>query len=212
MKSHNPITFDFCSLQISLCKNGSTITLQGEATEGALQNINGKQLQKLLRASKGTAQGFICMMSMKEDHAPAMTITSVAPPLQQVLDDYKEVFTEPKGLPPARSCDQTIPLLQGSQPVNQRSYRVPYIQKAEIKKQIKEMLAAGVIQESSSPYASPIILVKKKDGTWRMCVDYRRLNELTVKNKYLIPLIDELLDELKGASWFTKIDLRSGYL
>lgn len=81
----------------------------------------------------------------------------------------------------------------------------------EIEKQIKEMLNSGIIQKSSSSFASPIILVKKKDGTWRMCVNYRKLNDVKVKNKYPIPLIDELLDELKNAKWFTKLDLRSGY-
>lgn len=83
--------------------------------------------------------------------------------------------------------------------MNQRGYRVPYVEKIEIELQIKELLQPGFIQDRKSMFSSPKILVKKKDGSWHMCVDYKRLNSITVKNKYPIPIIDDLLDELKGA-------------
>lgn len=101
--------------------------------------------------------------------------------------------------------------MEGANPVNLRPYRYPTMQKTVIEGLINEMLEKGVIQPSSSPFASPVVLVKKKNGGWRLCIDYRALNKLTIKNQYPIPLIEDLFDELGGARVFSKLDLRAGY-
>jgi hypothetical protein len=121
------------------------------------------------------------------------------------------LFQEPKELPPSRSFDHSIPLIEGVKTVNIKPYRYSPAQKDEIERQLREMLENGKIQPSSNPFASPVLLVKKKDGSWRFCVDYRQLNNMIVKNKYPLPIVDELLDELHGARWFSKLDMKSGY-
>ncbi|KAJ3709255.1 hypothetical protein LUZ61_012960 [Rhynchospora tenuis] len=135
----------------------------------------------------------------------------ILPPLQEVLDAFSVVFSDPSSLPPVRSIDHQIPLQFEAVPVNIRPYRFSHFQKLEIEKIVEELLLSGYIRASTSPFVSPILLVKKKDQSWRLCVDYRKLNDVTVKNKFPIPIIDDLLDELHGAKFFSKLDLKSGY-
>lgn len=131
--------------------------------------------------------------------------------LLSILSDFSDVFAKPYGLPPKRSHDHKIPISSESRPINVRPYKYPHYQKNEIEKMVTGLLQSGVIRPSTSPYSSPILLVKKHDGSWRLCVDYCALNDVIVKDKFPIPVIDELLDELNGAHVFSKLDLRSGY-
>lgn len=133
------------------------------------------------------------------------------PAVQAILDEFAAVFAEPVGLPPRRSCDHTIPLVQGAQPVSARPYRYAPALKSEIEAQVTDMLQSGLIQPSTGAFSSPALLVHKKDGGWRFDVDYLMLNALTIKSKFPIPIIDELFDELSGAFWFSVLDLRASF-
>jgi hypothetical protein len=129
-----------------------------------------------------------------------------------IVQEYPDVFPEElPGMPPDRDIEFIIDLIPGTAPIAKRPYRMAPAELAELKEQLRDLQQKGYIRPSSSPWGAPVLFVKKKDGSMRMCVDYRSLNEVTIKNKYPLPRIDDLFDQLKGAKYFSKIDLRSGY-
>lgn len=131
---------------------------------------------------------------------------------ERIIQEYKDVFAPiPKGLPPERTHDHRIELLPNSQPISKPAYRLAATELDELRRQLDKLLEHGHIRPSKSPYGSPVLFVKKKNGEMRMCVDYRALNNITVKNAYPLPRIDELLNRLSQARYFSKIDLASGY-
>jgi hypothetical protein len=129
-----------------------------------------------------------------------------------VVCEYPDVFLkELPGMPPDCNIEFSIELLPGTASISKRSYRMDVKDLVELKNEMEELLEKGIIHLSSSPWGAPVLFVSKKDGSRRMCVDYRSLNEVTIKNKYPLPLIEDLFDHMKGAKIFSKIDLRTGY-
>ncbi|XP_020082482.1 uncharacterized protein LOC109706087, partial [Ananas comosus] len=204
LKTYGKVTFDYNNHTVSLDKDGQQLVLKGLAVGTGLKMLTAKEWKR-------DCQEGICCAIAKIAQIGECEEQVIPESIKEILQQFEDVFEEPKGLPPTRRQDHRIPLQGASQPVNIRPYRYTYEQKNEIERQVKEMLESGIIQPSTSPFASPVLLVKKKDNTWRFCVDYRQLNKLTVKDKYPIPLIDDLLDELGGSAYFSKIDLRAGY-
>jgi hypothetical protein len=129
-----------------------------------------------------------------------------------VVEEFVDVFPEElPGMPPEREVEFYIDLIPGTVPIAKRPYRMAPTELAELKLQIADLQQKGYIRPSSSPWGAPVLFITKKDGSMRMCIDYRSLNEVTIKNKYPLPRIDDLFDQLQGAKYFSKIDLRSGY-
>jgi hypothetical protein len=169
--------------------------------------------RKVVRLTKrdGTAVEFVAMVQTDQgsmlNEAKAIALEDI-----RVVQEYPDVFPEELlAMPPDRDIEFVIELLPGTSAISKRPYRISVNELAELKKQIAELQSKGFIRPSSSTWGAPVLFVEKKHGTQRMCVDYRSLNEVTIKNKYPLPWIEDLFDQMKGASVFLKIDLRSGY-
>jgi hypothetical protein len=164
-----------------------------------------------LTSSEGESFEFVATLPSIADYAvnqlKANSIEDI-----RVVCEYPDVFPDDLPvMPPERDIEFIIDLLPGTAPIAKRPYRMSVGELEELKKQLKELLDKQFIHPISSPWGAPVIFVGKKYGTQRMCVDYRALNEVTIKNRYPLPCIEDLFDQLKGARVFSKIDLRLGY-
>ncbi|GJR43974.1 retrotransposon protein, putative, ty3-gypsy subclass [Tanacetum coccineum] len=184
------------------------LIIRGDSCDGGskLNIISCTKTQKYIE--KG-CQVYLAQVTSKkaEDKSEEKRLEDVP-----IVREFPEVFPEDlPGLPPARQVEFQIDLVPGAAPVARAPYRLAPAEMQELSTQLQELSDRGFIRPSSSPWGAPVLFVKKKDGSFRMCIDYRELNKLTVKNRYPLPRIDDLFDQLQGSRVYSKIDLRSGY-
>ncbi|GJR85425.1 putative reverse transcriptase domain-containing protein [Tanacetum coccineum] len=179
-----------------------TLVVEGDRSTSRLKIIS------CIKASKYIERGHQLFVAHVTEKEPKEKRLEDVP----VIRDFPEVFPDDlPGLPPPRQVEFKIELVPGAAPVARAPYRLAPSELKELADQLQELSEKGFIRPSSSPWGAPVLFVKKKDGSFRMCIDYRELNKLTVKNRYPLPRIDDLFDQLQGSSVYSKIDLRSGY-
>ncbi|GJV65130.1 putative reverse transcriptase domain-containing protein [Tanacetum coccineum] len=179
-----------------------TLIIRGDQSKTRLNLISCIKTERYI--SRGYQVFIVQVMEKKSDERRLEDIP--------VVREFLEVFPEDlHGLPPVRQVEFQIELIPGAAPVAQAPYRLAPSEMQELSNQLQELADRGFIRTSTSPWGAPVLFVKKKDGSFRMCIDYRELNKLTIKNRYPLPRIDDLFDQLQGSSTYSKIDLRSGY-
>ena len=182
--------------------SGEEVTFIGERSNPISNVISATTARTMVR--KGCEACLAYMIDTKRTKSSLLDIPTVC--------DYPNVLPEElPGFPPHREIEFEIDVVQGATPASITPYRMALLELKELKLQLQELLEKVFIRPSVSPWGAPVLFVKKKDGALRLCVDYRQLNKMIVKNKYLLPRINDLFDQLKGESVFSKIDLRSGY-
>ncbi|XP_028181354.1 uncharacterized protein LOC114368228 [Glycine soja] len=205
LRQFGPITTDCTTFSMKFTHMGQPIELHADVSTGP-KPISTPQVKRLLQTGSASALFHLKLIHDPQPD-PQLHLPHPIPAVEALLTQFQHLFQQPSSLPPPCSIVHHINLLPNTPPINVRPYRYPQFQKSEIKKQVSELLASGLVQPSMSPYSSPVLLVKKKDGTYRMCVDYRALNAATVRDRFPISTIDELLDELGSVAWFSKLDL-----
>ncbi|XP_061352732.1 uncharacterized protein LOC133297581 [Gastrolobium bilobum] len=187
-----PVVLDYSKLTMEFAWAGETIKLQGDKHAGPI-SLN--QFRKLQHRGQVASLFQLTLLDSVISEPPPDN----CPEVQLILSDFEELFNEPKEIPPYRVLDHEIHLQPQVSPINVRPYRYPHYQNVEIEKQVQQMLDSGFIRLSTSLFSSPVLSVKKKDGTWRFCIDYRALNNITIKDRFPIRTTDALMDELGGS-------------
>ncbi|XP_042012417.1 uncharacterized protein LOC121760890 [Salvia splendens] len=214
LKQMRRVTSDYVDGTLEFSRNGKRVCLK--LVPPSAREVSLKTFSSLLQLQGGEELFELIQLPPTESN-PATEDGTLALPrelpeeIRSVLVSHGDVFGLPSGMPPRRQFDHKIHILPDAKPINVKPYRYPYFQKNEIEKQVKEMLESGLIRPSQSPFSSPVLLIRKKDGSFRFCIDYRALNAATIPDHFPIPTTDELFDELGAARFFTKLDLRSGY-
>ncbi|KAA0051401.1 Ty3/gypsy retrotransposon protein [Cucumis melo var. makuwa] len=204
---------DWKNLILTFFEQGNKVAIKGDPSLTKTQ----VSLKGMMKNWDTDDQGYLveCRALEKRDmedrEAGAQVTETEEERMATIISKFSDVFERPSRLPPQRGIEHHIYLKQGADPVNVRPYRYAHHQKEEMERLVDEMLTSGIIRPSTSPYSNPVLLVRKKDGSWRFCVDYRALNNVTVPDKFPIPVVEELFDELNGADTFSKIDLKPGY-
>jgi hypothetical protein len=186
LEQFSPMVCDWLGKWIEFPYEGSTVRLQGilHTTSSELQEISVEQIVKWDKGNEFWATVLVepatKSMTLLDDYL----LKGIPSTIKDLIQEFGHIFQTPAALPPQRLYDHSISLLPNSAPVNSRPYRYSPKQKDEIERQVTSMLQDGTIVPSLSPFASPVLLVKKKDNTWLFCVDYRKLNNITIKNKF----------------------------
>ena len=184
------------------CPDQSEVIIQGIRSSVLSNVISAMQERRFIR------KGYEAFLALILDSKRGQVELEKIP----VVREFSDVFPEElPGIPPEKEVELSIEIVPGTAPVSRAPYRMAPTELKELKVQLQELLDKGFVRPSVSPWGAPVLFVKKKDGTLRMCIDYRQINKVAVKNKYPLPRIEDLFDQLKGAGVFSKIDLRSGY-
>lgn len=207
MASVSPVTFNYVEETVTICTGEKVVTLPQTAQ---LPRVTLQLKPPSLKATMEEAFFLVQVSAVEETSSPETPRVTI-PEIVELVKDYADIFAQPTQLPPPRKQDHHIPLKPESTLLNSHPYRCPIAHREEIERITREMLNAGIIRTSTSPFVSPVLLVRKKDNSWRLVVDYRALNDLTIKNRFPILVIEELLSALQGSKIYTKLDLRSGY-